>query len=153
MKDRAHTNTYHANRPHARFVAAFALAAAALFAVPSDEPFVCYRRDAGRAIPRGLPVRGRDVVAGTWMMTFPDANVVPDAPTPPICVATGVMMCKPLVLSDGTWLLPNSNWVEEKSAGVTASFDKGVSWFFRGGATGPKHDRTCDISLQDSVTI
>ena len=47
MKDRAHTNTYHANRPHARFVAAFALAlaAAALFAVPSDEPFVCYRPD------------------------------------------------------------------------------------------------------------
>ena len=34
-----------------------------------------------------------------------------------------------------------------------ASFDKGVSWFFRSGATGPKHDRTCDISLQDSVTI
>ena len=82
--------------------------------------------------------------AGTWMMTFPDANVVPDAPTPPVCVAEGVMMCKPLVLSDGTWLLPNSNWGEEKSAGVTASTDRGGSWSFRGGATGPKPDRTCD---------
>ncbi|MBR4170573.1 MAG: exo-alpha-sialidase [Kiritimatiellae bacterium] len=28
--------------------------------------------------------------AGTWMMTFPDANVVPDAPTQPVCVAEGV---------------------------------------------------------------
>ncbi|MBO7688020.1 MAG: exo-alpha-sialidase, partial [Kiritimatiellae bacterium] len=87
---------------------------------------------------------GAQDTAGTWMMTFPDANVVPDAPTPPVCVAEGVMMCKPLVLSDGTWLLPNSNWHEEKSAGVTASTDRGGSWSFRGGATGPKPDRTCD---------
>ena len=82
--------------------------------------------------------------AGTWMMTFPDANVLPEAPPPPVCVAEGVMMCKPLVLSDGTWLLPNSRWYEEKSSGVTASSDNGANWSFRGGATGPKRDRTYD---------
>ncbi|MBQ7188732.1 MAG: exo-alpha-sialidase [Kiritimatiellae bacterium] len=82
--------------------------------------------------------------AGTWMMTFPDANVVPDAPTPPVCVAEGVMMCKPLELSNGTWLLPNSNWHSEKSSGVTASSDKGKSWTAIGGASIPKEDRNCD---------
>lgn len=87
---------------------------------------------------------GANETIGTWMMTFPDANAVPNAPTPPVCVAEGVMMCKPLVLSDGTWLLPNSRWHEERSAGVTASSDKGKCWSFRGGATGPKPDRTCD---------
>ena len=52
MKDCAHTNTYHANRLHARFVAAFALAlaAVALFAAPSDGSFVCYRPDVGKSI-------------------------------------------------------------------------------------------------------
>ena len=88
--------------------------------------------------------RGAHATAITWMMTFPDANEVPSAPTQPACVAEGVMMCKPLVLSDGTWLLPTSKWFGEKSSGVTASSDRGTSWSFRGAATVPKHDRNCD---------
>ena len=41
-----------------------------------------------------------------WMLTL-DAELEPPAKLPePQYVGSGVMMCKPLVFSDGTWLFP-----------------------------------------------
>ena len=81
---------------------------------------------------------------GTWMMDLGDPNVVPEKPSAPRCVANGVMMCKPTVLADGAWALPNCEWFSDHSAGVTVSTDGGKTWSFRGGACGPQQDRTFD---------
>lgn len=63
----------------------------------------------------------------------------------PRFIHDGVMMCKPTVLSDGTWLLPTAIWGGEGSCRVVASIDKGATWQLRGTATVPDpKDRNCD---------
>ena len=63
----------------------------------------------------------------------------------PRFIYDGVMMCKPTVLSDGTWLLPTAIWRGEGSCRVVASTDKGARWQLRGTATVPDpKDRNCD---------
>ena len=81
---------------------------------------------------------------GLWMMDWGDSNVVPAQLPMPRCVGTGVMMCKPAVLADGTWALPTCDWYTDHSSGVTVSTDGGKTWSFRGGACIPKEDRTFD---------
>jgi hypothetical protein len=47
-------------------------------------------------------------------------------------VTDGVMMCKPLVLSSGEWVLPASTWREtDKSARMIVSTDHGKTWSLR----------------------
>jgi hypothetical protein len=73
----------------------------------------------------------------------------PDAENPdwttPHAICPGVMMCKPIVASDGTWLLPTAIWRRDQSCRVVASTDKGKTWTLRGtaGVPDPK-DRNCD---------
>lgn len=63
----------------------------------------------------------------------------------PQLIHDGVMMCKPTVLSDGTWLLPTAIWRREGSCRVVASTDNGKTWNLRGTATVPDpKDRNCD---------
>jgi len=50
-------------------------------------------------------------------------------------VADGVMMCKPTVLRDGTWLLPVAHWKAEPSACFFASMDGGKTFALRGGVS------------------
>ncbi len=65
--------------------------------------------------------------------------------TEPRMICPGVMMCKPIVASDGTWLLPTAIWRQEGSCRVVASVDKGKTWELRGTATIPDpKDRNCD---------
>ena len=70
----------------------------------------------------------------------PRANALPK----PRQIARGVMMCKPTVLMDGTWLLPVSHWYEAPSACVVASTDGGKTFTERGGVTLPKDMRLFD---------
>jgi hypothetical protein len=57
----------------------------------------------------------------------------------------GVMMNKPTVLSDGTWLLPTAIWRRAASCRVVASTDQGHTWELRGTASVPDpDDRNCD---------
>ena len=73
----------------------------------------------------------------------------PDAESPtwtqPRVLCSGVMMCKPIVATDGTWLLPTAIWYRDQSCRVVASTDKGKTWELRGtaGIPDPK-DRNCD---------
>ena len=68
-------------------------------------------------------------------------------------IARGVMMCKPIVTKDGTWLFPVAHWYEAPSASVFASTDNGRTFVERGGVTLPAEKRTCDehnlIELRD----
>ena len=70
-----------------------------------------------------------------------------DEPTLPVetrVVARGVMMGKPLVLKDGTWLFPSAHWNEAPSACLYASTDGGRTFALRGGATLPVAARLYD---------
>lgn len=81
---------------------------------------------------------------GTWIMSFPNALDEPARPAPARCIANGVSMCKPIVLKDGAWALPNCEWFTDRSSGMTVSTDNGRTWTFRGGASMPQKDREFD---------
>lgn len=77
-----------------------------------------------------------------WMMTLdPDSGETLEEAR---MIARGVMMCKPTVLSDGTWLFPVSRWKEDPSACVYATSDQGKTFEFRGGVTLPEEVRQFD---------
>lgn len=60
-------------------------------------------------------------------------------------IARGVMLGKPIVLSDGAWGMPIADWsAEEESSGFWVSSDAGANWTRRGGATVPKLQRCFD---------
>ena len=74
-----------------------------------------------------------------------DAEAEPSRPFPqPREIAKGVMMCKPAVLADGTWLFPVSHWYGEPSACFYASSDGGRTFHMRGGVSVPKELRLFD---------
>ncbi|MCC5928524.1 MAG: exo-alpha-sialidase [Cyclobacteriaceae bacterium] len=83
--------------------------------------------------------------AGVWSIM----TEAPDAEIPiwqdPRRLCDGVMMCKPMVLSTGEWVLPSSLWqYTEKNAQMLVSEDEGKSWNVRGGATVPREVRGYD---------
>lgn len=86
--------------------------------------------------------------AGVWGVVIEN----PDGPAPvfsaPIRIANGVMMNKPTVLADGTWVLPSAVWefcepklaevAAERFSNITVSTDGGRSFRLRGGADVPR---------------
>lgn len=88
---------------------------------------------------------GRD---GVWAIVIDNPD---DAPgtwkrSQPRRIANGIMMCKPTILSDGTWLFPCAVWIcvppaedhpevaHERYSNVYASTDNGETFALRGGA-------------------
>lgn len=78
------------------------------------------------------------------MMATLDAEREPDKLPLATTIARGIMMCKPIVMRDGAWLLPVANWQEERSSGVVRSDDGGRTFRYLGGASMPKEDREFD---------
>jgi len=84
-------------------------------------------------------------VAGVWCL----ATDQPDAERPawadPVRLTDGVMMCKPLVLSTGEWVLPASTWRKtDRSARLIVSADRGETWALRGTCNVPADVRAFD---------
>ena len=80
-----------------------------------------------------------------WAMTTADPDSENPTWTEPRVVCPGVMMCKPIVTSDGSWLLATAIWHQDGSCRVVASADSGQTWELRGTATIPDpKDRNCD---------
>lgn len=84
-------------------------------------------------------------VAGVWCVTTdkPDSN----RPkwSAPRRLTDGIMMCKPVVLSSGEWVLPASTWRKtDQSARMVVSTDKGKTWTVRGACNVPVKDRAFD---------
>lgn len=87
---------------------------------------------------------------GVWAITSTDHEDGIATWTEPQRIFHGIMIHKPIVTSDGTWLLPISNWtvatIQRKplvlteevqpyaGAGVVASTDEGKTWQWRGAA-------------------
>ena len=84
--------------------------------------------------------RGNEQSDGLWMAVIDDPCGPFRMPPPPTCVAHGIMLGNPIVLSDGTWVLPTSVWFSPKSSSVTVSTDAGKTWRWRGGASNPDVD-------------
>lgn len=84
-------------------------------------------------------------IAGVWTITTKN----PDSESPkwsaPSRLTNGIMMCKPLVLSTGEWVLPASTWrLTDNSAKMIVSKDKGKTWSERGSVHVPKETREFD---------
>ncbi|MCB9941285.1 MAG: exo-alpha-sialidase [Planctomycetaceae bacterium] len=84
-------------------------------------------------------------VAGVWCVHTDD----PDAEQPqwsqPRRLTDGIMMCKPVVLSSGEWVLPASTWrATDSSAKMIVSTDLGRSWSLRGACNVPQDVRAFD---------
>lgn len=77
-----------------------------------------------------------------WMATLdPETGRMVEKPR---IVGRGVMMCKPLVLRDGTWVLPSAHWRDAPSACMYVSRDGGKTFEYRGGVTLPAPRRVYD---------
>jgi hypothetical protein len=90
--------------------------------------------------------RGHEAtVGGVWMMETAEPESEQAAWLPPVRVTDGVMMCKPIVLSTGEWVLPASTWRNtDNSARMVVSEDKGKTWSIRGACQVPKEAREFD---------
>ncbi len=84
-------------------------------------------------------------VAGVWCVETDQ----PDQPRPtwsePRRLTDGIMMCKPVVLSTGEWVLPASTWRKtDDSARLIVSTDQGQTWTLRGACNVPADVRQFD---------
>lgn len=84
-------------------------------------------------------------IAGVWCVSTTD----PDSENPtwskPQRLTDGIMMCKPVVLSTGEWVLPASTWRKtDQSARMIVSTDQGKTWGLRGACNVPVKDREFD---------
>jgi hypothetical protein len=89
--------------------------------------------------------------AHTWTVIAEDANAANPKWSEPRLLAQGVMMCKPTVLSDGTWAFPICDWEarvnktpDGATAGLWESKDNGATFTLRGAALVPVEHRTFD---------
>ena len=84
-------------------------------------------------------------VAGVWCVHTDGPDE--DAPrwSQPRRLTDGIMMCKPVVLSSGEWVLPASTWRKtDHSARMVASTTLGRSWSVVGGCNVPEDVRAFD---------
>ncbi len=81
---------------------------------------------------------------GLWVLLWDDPDSEVSSWARPVHITEGVMMCKPLLLSTGEWMLPVCTWFTERSSKAVVSRDQGKTWEVRGGATMPKEHRLFD---------
>ena len=89
--------------------------------------------------------------AHLWALVAKDAGSGSPQWEAPRMLAPGVMMCKPLVLRNGAWVFPISDWKgrlsqapDAATAGFWISKDQGGTITRKGGALVPVKDRTFD---------
>ena len=87
----------------------------------------------------------RDAELGVWCIVTAEPDTAQPTWSKPRRIGDGVMMCKPLSLSSGEWVLPISRWREhDESAQLIVSTDAGTTWTRRGGCNVPVADRQFD---------
>jgi len=84
-------------------------------------------------------------VAGVWSLVINNPDEIDLDWAKPRRLTDGVMMCKPVVLSSGEWVLPASTWkLTNKSAKAIVSTDEGQTWQERGAVNVPEKFRNYD---------
>jgi hypothetical protein len=82
---------------------------------------------------------------GVWCVSTATPNIARPKWSSPRRLTDGVMMCKPLALSTGEWVLPASTWrLDDHSARMVVSTDRGATWSLRGACHVPLADRNHD---------
>jgi hypothetical protein len=92
--------------------------------------------------------------AHTWVMVADDPESAHPEWSEPRIIAPGVMMCKPIVLRDGTWAFPISDWEGRRlktpgaaTSGFWVSTDQGETFGLRGAALVPVEHRQYDEQM------
>jgi hypothetical protein len=81
----------------------------------------------------------RDAKLCVWCIEISEPDAAQPTWSQPRRIGDGVMLCKPITLSSGEWVLPISKWKEhDKSAQMIVSNDQGKTWTLRGGCNVPK---------------
>ncbi|MFW6257112.1 MAG: sialidase family protein [Bacillota bacterium] len=94
---------------------------------------------------QGLGENKKGTYSGIWALTTENPEAEEPVWSNPRRLTDGVMMCKPIVLSSGEWLLPVSRWHRrENSAAVVVSSDQGKTWQERGACHVPEEVRSHD---------
>lgn len=84
-------------------------------------------------------------VAGVWTLKITNPEEGRPEHGAPSRLTDGIMMCKPIVLSTGEWVLPASTWRStDNSARMVVSSDQGKTWGIRGACHVPKEVRDYD---------
>jgi len=84
-------------------------------------------------------------VAGVWCVHTDNPEEEQPHWSAPRRLTDGIMMCKPVVLSTGEWVLPASTWrMTDSSARMIVSTDQGATWTLRGACNVPKVVRAYD---------
>ena len=84
-------------------------------------------------------------VAGVWCVHTDNPDDEQPQWSQPRRLTDGIMMCKPVVLSTGEWVLPASTWrTTDSSARMIVSTDLGRSWSLRGACNVPPDVRAFD---------
>ena len=84
-------------------------------------------------------------VAGVWCVHTDNPDDEQPAWSQPRRLTDGIMMCKPVVLSSGEWVLPASTWrATDNSARMIVSTTLGRSWTLRGACNVPQDVRAFD---------
>ena len=87
----------------------------------------------------------RDAKLCVWCIEISEPDAAQPTWSQPRRIGDGVMLCKPITLSSGEWVLPISKWKEhDKSAQMIVSNDQGKTWTLRGGCNVPKDVRQFD---------
>ena len=88
---------------------------------------------------------GGGATPALFTMTCPDPGEEDPHWSEPRFIHDGIMMCKPILTTDGESLLPTAIWHREGSCRVLVSTDQGQTFTLRGTATVPdEKDRNCD---------
>ena len=84
-------------------------------------------------------------ISGVWAIKTTEANTGDPEWSKPMRLTDGVMMCKPIVLTTGEWVLPVSYWHEtQNSAMMMISANQGANWEERGAVDVPEDTRDSD---------
>lgn len=84
-------------------------------------------------------------IGGVWCIETAEPESAKPVWSEPQRITDGVMMCKPLVLSSGEWVLPASTWRQtDHSAKMVVSTDQGKTWSIRGACNVPVEARQFD---------
>ncbi len=87
----------------------------------------------------------KGTLAGVWAILIEDPDVEKINYSKPKRLTDGVMMCKPVVLSTGEWILPVSFWqLTTNTARAVVSSDQGKTWKVLGAVSVPNEVRNFD---------
>ncbi len=106
-----------------------------LWQAPNGRLFVFWAQAAGH----------EGTVAGVWCIHTDHPDDEKPKWSKPRRLTDGIMMCKPVVLTSGEWVLPASTWRKtDASARMIVSTDQGKTWSMRGACNVPSDVRAFD---------